>query len=86
MDAVATDRTPDNVVGKHRFDIHVALFRLFREMDCTEQALFFARHGHENDRRVEFILRHHSRHFQNRRRPRRVVVRTRRIALCIGRT
>ena len=84
MHAVAAQRTPDNVVGKHRLDVRVALLRLFREVSRPEQALLFSGHGHENDRRVEFVLRHHPRHFQDGRRAGRIIVCARRVALCVA--
>ena len=50
----------------------------------TKQSLLFTRHRHEDDRRVEFVFRHHARHLQNGRRARRVVVCAGRVALGIG--
>jgi len=63
--AVAAERVADDVVGEHRVDVPVFLFRLFGKMCRAEQALLFTRDRHENDRRVEFILRHHARHLEH---------------------
>ena len=66
--AVTAKRAADDVVGEHGFDVHVVLFRFFGKVRCAEQALLFTRHRHEDNRRVEFVFRHHPRHLQYGRR------------------
>ena len=82
--AVAAEGTTDDVVCEHRFDVQIVFLRFFRKVSGTQQALLFARHGHENDRRVEFVFRHHARHFQNCGSARSIIVGAGRVALGVG--